>query len=494
MNSKGFYERILEVASVSKDDKALKTIQNNPAQVQNTAAKTAVATNPTATANTQKITGFSAAIVFVIDSSISMDPYINRTREAMKQIYAQIEKENLGEQVKFGLVSFRSNTAATPGLEYTAKMFVDPSTVKDGKDFMNKVADLKQAKVSSKEFDEDAYAGISTALNDIAWNNFGGRYIVLITDAGALDGDNPLSSTGLDAKQLRLEAQHRGVAVYTLHLKTAAGKKNHDEAQKQYTDLSFNNYLNKPLYYTVNAGDVNEFGDKVSTLAQAITSQVQLAYRGELAAGSALTEDDKKEPKTAEEKKDESEIEKDAALLGKAMQLAYLGDVKGTTAPPVFKAWISDKDFVKNTPTAEARVLLTKSQLSDLSDVVKKIAEAANSGLISPSDMFTQLRSVAAAMGQDPNKLKESASVKIADLGLLGEYLDDIPYKSQIASIDEDTWKGMSAQEQERFLRGLHQKLRHYQIMNEDNSRWISLSEDSDSRDFVYPVPLEALP
>ena len=494
MNSKGFYERILEVASVSKDDKALKTIQNNPAQVQNTAAKTAVATNPTATANTQKITGFSAAIVFVIDSSISMDPYINRTREAMKQIYAQIEKENLGEQVKFGLVSFRSNTAATPGLEYTAKMFVDPSTVKDGKDFMNKVADLKQAKVSSKEFDEDAYAGISTALNDIAWNNFGGRYIVLITDAGALDGDNPLSSTGLDAKQLRLEAQHRGVAVYTLHLKTAAGKKNHDESQKQYTDLSFNNYLNKPLYYTVNAGDVNEFGDKVSTLAQAITSQVQLAYRGELAAGSALTEDDKKEPKTAEEKKDESEIEKDAALLGKAMQLAYLGDVKGTTAPPVFKAWISDKDFVKNTPTAEARVLLTKSQLSDLSDVVKKIAEAANSGLISPSDMFTQLRSVAAAMGQDPNKLKESASVKIADLGLLGEYLDDIPYKSQIASIDEDTWKGMSAQEQERFLRGLHQKLRHYQIMNEDNSRWISLSEDSDSRDFVYPVPLEALP
>ncbi|TNG95508.1 VWA domain-containing protein [Pasteurellaceae bacterium USgator11] len=485
MNSKGFYERILEVASVSKDDKVLNNTQH-PTQGSNPSTAGAVT-------NAQKITGFSAAIVFVIDSSISMDPYINRTREAMKQIYAQIEKENLSEQVKFGLVSFRSNTAATPGLEYTAKMFVDPSTVKDGKDFMNKVADLKQAKVSSKEFNEDAYAGIATALNDIAWNNFGGRYIVLISDAGALDGDNPLSSTGLDAKQLRLEAQHRGVAIYTLHLKTAAGKKNHDEAQKQYVDLAFNNYLNKPLYYPVNAGDVNQFGDKVSSLAKAITSQVQLAYRGELAAGSALTVEENKEAKKAEEK-DDSEIAKDAALLGKAMQLAYLGDVKGTTAPPVFKAWISDKDFVKNSPTAEARVLLTKSQLSDLSDVVKKIAEAANSGLISPSDMFTQLRSVAAAMGQDPNKLKENASVKIADLGLLGEYLDDIPYKSQIASIDEETWKGMSAQEQERFLRGLHQKLRHYQIMNEDSARWISLSEESDSRDFVYPVPLEALP
>ena len=32
-----------------------------------------------------------------------------------------------------------------------------------------------------------------------------------------------------------------------------------------------------------------------------------------------------------------------------------------------------------------------------MSDVVKKIADAANSGLISPTDMFAQLRSVAAA-------------------------------------------------------------------------------------------------
>lgn len=84
------------------------------------------------------MTGFRAAVVFVIDSTISMDPYINRTREAIKQVYDQIEKENLGEQVKFGLVAFRSSTKAVKGLEYTSKMFVDPTTVKDGKDFMQK--------------------------------------------------------------------------------------------------------------------------------------------------------------------------------------------------------------------------------------------------------------------------------------------------------------------------------------------------------------------
>ncbi|MBF6982770.1 anhydro-N-acetylmuramic acid kinase [Pasteurella multocida] len=164
---------------------------------------------------------------------------------------------------------------------------------------------------------------------------------------------------------------------------------------------------------------------------------------------------------------------------------------QGAPLVPAFHQALFRKPTV---PTAEARVLLTKSQLSDLSDVVKKIADAANEGLISPNDMFAQLRSVAAAMGQDPSKIKAESATKIADLGLLGEYLDNIPYKSQVTSIDEDTWKGMSVQEQEKFIRELHSKLRHYRVFNEDQSRWISLSEGSDPRDFVYPVPLEALP
>ena len=480
MNGDGFYERVLEVASVSKTDKSQPTTANK-------------SNNPAATKNPNEVTGFKAAVVFVIDSTISMDPYINRTREAVKKLYEKVEKENLQEQVKFGLIAFRSSTKAVPELEYTSKMFVDPNKVKDGKDFMNKVASLKQATVSSKEFSEDAYAGINQALNEIDWNSFGGRYIVLITDAGAIDGNNPISTTGMGAQQLRLEAQHKGVAIYTLHLKTKTGKDNHEQAAGQYNELAFNNYLNKALYYPVNAGDVNEFGSKVSTLADALTSQVKLAYKREMAAGSSLSA--KEEPKTKAEPSKENEIEQDAALLGKAMRLAYLGRTNGQAAPPVFKAWISDRDFVKsNIPTAEVRVLLTKAQLSDLSDVVKKISDAANSGLISPDDMFKQLRSVAAAMGQDPSKIKQGTSTKIAELGLLGEYLDGIPYKSQVTGIDEDAWKSMGGQQQEKFIIDLQKKLRLYQTYNADVDRWISLSEGSDPKDNVYPVSLEALP
>jgi hypothetical protein len=36
--------------------------------------------------------------------------------------------------------------------------------------------------------------------------------------------------------------------------------------------------------------------------------------------------------------------------------------------------------------------------------------------------------------------------------------------------------------------------VRLYRIYNEDVDRWIPLAPDAEPGDFVYPVPLEALP
>ena len=47
--------------------------------------------------------------------------------------------------------------------------------------------------------------------------------------------------------------------------------------------------------------------------------------------------------------------------------------------------------------------------------------------------MFEQLRTVAATMGTDPNQLKQQDSASIGDLGVLGEYLADLPYKKRCA-------------------------------------------------------------
>ena len=71
------------------------------------------------------------AIVFVIDTTISMKPYIDRTREAVRKIYDTIEKAGLSDKVAFGLVVFRSSTKKTPGVEYVAKVLSD---LRDGRE------------------------------------------------------------------------------------------------------------------------------------------------------------------------------------------------------------------------------------------------------------------------------------------------------------------------------------------------------------------------
>ncbi|WP_421505060.1 vWA domain-containing protein [Erwinia rhapontici] len=470
MTEEGFYTRLLNVASVSKAD------------------ATAAAAKEEESVN--KIKGFNASVVFVIDSTISMGPYIDRTREAVNKIYDKIKQENLGEQVKFGLVSYRSNTKAVPGLEFSTKIFADPNQVKDGPDFLKKVADLKEAKVSSSLYDEDAYAGVMSAIDDIDWSPFGARYVVLITDAGAIEGSNKLSGTGLDASQLRLEAGNRGIAIYTLHLKTASGKDDHAKAESQYRDLSNFDSTQSNLYQSVDAGDLSVFGQQIDALASAITAQVKSAYMGDAAIGSAIYAKDDGKKLTPEQK-----LLQDTALIGHAMQLAYLGKKNGTQAPLVFKAWISDRDLIKqNIPTTDVRVLLTKGQLSDLSDVVSQILQAANEGMISPAKMFERLRTVAATMGADPNQLKQQENAKINDLGVLGEYLADLPYRSDVLNLDEETWKSWDGLSQEKFIRTLSAKLRHYQKYNADVDRWVELAAGSDPRDRVYPVPLEMMP
>lgn len=466
MTESGFRARILNVASVSE--------------------KTTSDVDSTNASTNSQLKAFNAAVMFVIDSTISMDPYIERTRDAVRNIYDKIEAENLSKQVKFGLVSYRNSIEATPKIEYLTRVYANPTEVTSGQDFLEKIKDLKQATASTASWNEDTYAGMMEAINSVQWRDFGARYIILITDSGALDADSPLSSTQLEAQQIREEARKRGIAIYTLHLKTPQGSHDHAKAESQYSDLSLFTPTGDNLYYPVNAGDVTAFGKMVDNLAEAITNQVKAAYMGEEAIGSAsfAEANDKLDP-----------IQQQANTIGHAMRLAYLGSTTGTQAPPVFTAWISDRDLIKQQiPTTDVRVLLTKAQLSDLRDILEKVMLAANEGLIAPTDMFAQLRSIAATMGTDPNQVFDKDNTKLAELGIMGEYLEDLPYQSEVLSLDEDTWVNWDALTQEKFIRTINTKLRHYRDYHADTDHWVSLAPDSDARDFVYPVPLEMMP
>jgi serine/threonine-protein kinase PpkA len=434
--------------------------------------------------------GYTAGLVFVIDSTLSMQPYIERTRKAVTTIFDTLGEADLLGQVNFGLVAYRDSVAAAPGLDYLVRTYVDLDEGSDAAGFLSRLKTLRDARVSSRDFTEDAYAGVKQAIEAVNWEGHDARYIVLVTDAGARDADDPLSSTGLDAEGLREMAQQKGVAIFVLHLLTEASMADHAADAGQYRNLAEFPGIGS-LYYGVPTGDVQEFGKVLDALAGQITGQVQMA-----SANKELPE-----PEPASEDVQLAELQARVAKLGYALRMRYLQKTEGGEVPSVFDAWLLDRDFRDPARTTlDVRVLLTRDQLSDLSEVLTQVLEAAEDGLLSPENFLSELQSLAATATRDPELLGATTTTtagagnSLADLGFMREYIEDLPYTGEVMGLSLDDWQSWSTQQQIAFLNRLEEKVDYYRALHDHTDLWVSLDGGPVSGDSVYPVELDQLP
>ncbi len=453
-------------------------------------AATAVAKEPAAEAappaSAAMPEGFRSGLVFVVDATLSMGPYIERTRQVMQGIIDQLKRAGVDKQMRYGLVAFRDSTEAVPGLQYRAKVFADLQADPDGAAFLNKLRAVEPAQVSSQDFIEDAYAGVQAAIDKMQWDGLNARYIVLITDAGARGKDDPLSATHLDAKALNQLAQNRDIAIAVLHLLTPNGTANHASAQAQYTTLA--NYPGiGSLYYGVPAGDVAKFGRAVDALASQIS--------GAMRAQAPLTP-----PTTAATQPDQQaatleQLQARVAKLGYALRMKYLKQEKGQQIPALFNAWMVDRDFRNpEQRTLDVRVLLTRDQLSDLHEMIGQILETFEEGLLSPKGFLDNIRRLAATVSRDPSKLSDSNLSTLSEMGFMREYIEDLPYRSEAMDLTLEDWSEWPAARQIDYIHRLEDKLRYYQSLYDHPDLWVSLDGGPVNGSSVFPVELEMLP
>ncbi|MCF8002681.1 MAG: VWA domain-containing protein [Chromatiaceae bacterium] len=430
---------------------------------------------------------YQVGIVFVIDSTTSMGPYIDRTRSAINRLYDRLKDSAMGDALSFGLVAFRDNTETTPDLDYVSRV---AATLDDGRDrssFFAKVNRVEPATVSSRGFKEDAFAGVYDAIEQIDWRGYDGRFVVLITDAGARDATDPLSRTGFGPERLRLLAQEKDqaagggkIAIAALHLLTPDGAHDHQQAAAQYRELTRWGQAGD-LYFPVQGGSVDQFGEQVDTLADALLAQIEGVRSGRAIEIPA--------------NEDASEVERKTALVGRAMQLAYLGRETGSRAPRLIDAWVSDRDIADpTTKSLEVRVLITKNQISNLQETLQAIFEAGEQTTMSAKDFFAQLRGAAAALARDPDKVSTTQVRRLADVGLVGEWLDDLPYTSQVMNLTESRWLSRSYAQQQEVLDVIEEKILLYRRIHDDTDRWIDLSGRATKGEAVTTMPLDALP
>lgn len=436
------------------------------------------------------------AIAFVIDTTISMKPYIDQSLNVIRSIYDQVEKDKLGNDVAFAVVAFRNSTEAAKGLEYTATVISDFATADNRKALETELAKVQEAKASSHSFAEDSPAGIKTALDQLSWGPYSTRVLMVISDAGPLPASDKYASVKMDMPELADYARAKGVWITAVHVKSSGGQKDHASAEKAYrvlTRLSDN----RSNYQAVPAPTPAEGAKNFAAVAKALTSGVVNMVRQTL-AGKLVTRPAAEAAKPgAAPASPEMEAQRMAEALGYAMQLEYLGQQRKNRAPSVVDAWIADMDLNqmaqdKHVPTVEVAVLLTKNQLNDLSKQISIIIDNAERTKKTDSrDFFQGILSASARMARDPNA--PTGGQNLAQLGVLAEFLDGLPYKSDIMLLREEDWYRMSVGEQTAFVNRLKSRLARYEEYDKDRAHWESFGA-ANAGDWMYRVPLTMLP
>jgi serine/threonine-protein kinase PpkA len=430
-------------------------------------------------------------IALVIDTSISMKPYIDQSLNLVRKIYDAIEKINMTENVGFAVTTFRSSTKATPNLGYVSKVVSDFTTAKSRSTLESQLAQVEQATVSSHDFNEDSLAGVFKAVDSLNWNNYDSRLILLVTDAGPLESSDPYKSVRMGVEEMNDFARAKDIWITVVHIKTPKGAKNHDYAEDAYRKLS--RRADQQSYIVANANDQVKGAREFMKAAEILTSSVVDMV--------AATAEGKRVPKPKAGahagQSTEEQARNIAEALGYAMQLDFLGRQRDNQAPEVVKAWISDKDMRSLSvgsykASVDVAVLLTKSQLSDLSRSIGIIMDnAMRTKKTGATDFFQGILNASTHLTRDPNM--PIGKKTLTELGLISEFLEGLPYKSEIMSLNEDDWYRMTVGEQTQFINRLKSRLDRYREYDRDRDAWEDFGLN-DSGDWVCRIPLNVLP
>lgn len=443
-------------------------------------------------------------IAFVIDTTISMKPYIDKTTELVRRIYDELEKSPARDNYGMAVVAFRSNMEKSPGIEYTTKVISDFKKVRDRSALENLLKQVDEAKVSTHSFDEDALAGVMTAIQDLSWDEYNSRIIMLVTDAGPLGAGDPTSQTGMSPADIADKLRDNSIYLAALHVKSPSGKKDHRYAEESYVTLA-KLQDKRDAYIPIDASTLKNGTAEFNEAAESLASYFEEFVSNKLdnntfnvgaPSGSYAKKTGKESPK--------AKAQRIAGAMGYAMQLQFVGDELETSAPKVVKAWMSDADLSlleKNpddatVPSVYPAVLLTKAQLSQLRSQIKLIIETAEKGMFEDSQDFNfyeQLISAAAQMSRDPSQFSKAPKANLAQSGALLEVLDGLPYNSDVLNLQQEDWINKTTGEKMEFINRLKGLIKRYDDYDQDGRQWESFGIKNSS-EWVYRVPLTSLP
>jgi len=274
-------------------------------------------------------------IVFVVDTTASMQPHIDNAKAAVSKIAKSIAGGTGGAAVRFGLVAYRDVVSAGSDDWYVTKLLCDLEKGANHDDFQKILGAVEDADRSSEDIPEDVFAGMKMAVQQAKWNPNAFKHIILLGDAPAQTASSGAkNSEKLTIAGVNALAQPRGqenvlekITVHAIHCYQSAKD---GTAVEQFKQLAQGEeYPGK--YYEFNTSGSAEFVDELSGLVLSAMKGAGIA-KG-LTGGAAELE---------------SKVSKDTPGLGLLMEMVNASEATGEDAPNFSSGFCCEIDGAGN--------------------------------------------------------------------------------------------------------------------------------------------------
>ncbi|MGE4293852.1 MAG: vWA domain-containing protein, partial [Desulfovibrio sp.] len=443
-------------------------------------------------------------IVWVMDTTVSMRPYIQRTMQVVRDVSEQITLDtNVAKGMKFGIWGYRDPADKIPGIGYTTNNYTPQ--LQGVADFMQTLAGVDVTQVDSEDYAEDVFSGMADAIQNTQWTPGAIRFIILVGDAPGHELGHKFNASGQDELTIRNFANDQSAYIFSVHVKNPKAKQEyHDSAERQFKELSRNKGTSgQSAYWSVFSDDMDGFTKVSMDVATRITGLMSSAMKGSVAtasggemAGLASAPASAASVAAPAAAAPAAAATPNSQVMDEVVRAAlveWIGSKTGAQAPRDIVAWATDKDLINPAmQSMEVRLLVSKNQLDSLKTVLDEIMAAGLRGQISSEKFFDALQATSAAAARDPEKIKNAS--RLADTGLVPEFLDGLPYKSQLMDMSNELWDAMGVDGQEAFLDQLDARVKTYQEIHDSPALWVELNKGDDPDEYVYPISLELLP
>ena len=431
-----------------------------------------------ASSSPRVIESLAMDIVFVVDMTGSMAPYIEAVRGSISAVSRKLLERSSGGSIRFGIVGYRDNEPDNQNVGFVVRDFT-PELLPAG-DFREVLNHPEIRAEGGGDIPEEVFAGVRAAIN-AAWSPEGeaARLLVLIGDASAHGNLSPTSVTGLDERGLRDLTDEND--IYTAAVFLGTDPADRELARPQFETLAAGSGEDKAVSFVASQGESLE-----ASLRDVLLRLIEFVASGDFRAILSEGTGNTGEPTGS------GDVETTEALLG-AMRAAFV-DYLGTGAspPPSITAWVLDRDIVDYSDRSfDVKVLVTKEDLQNLISFYRNLISQLEGGTATTSDFFGSATAGSVLTSYDLG-LEENQALQ--ESGAMPRIIASLPYKSKLLTMTLDEFKNMPGDLRNSIETELKSKVEYFEEALNNTDAWVLMNVEATDDDRMFLMDLRWMP